>query len=357
MRIERYIVAEVLKPFLAVLGILLALFGCFTVARYLAAAVTESLGPLLLLRLVLLRMLIATEVLVPVALFFAAVMGLGRMHRDQEMVALRAAGVGMNTVLRAMLLLGVPLSVLVGGLSLAARPWAYAESYLLDAAARTEFSPDRIQGGKFYGSEDSGRVLYAMEKDADTDEMRAVFLFRRGDQASTVVRARSAEHREDRDSGKAQLQLRDGRMHRLPRGQGRDQVTDFRALVFNLAQPDAAIGYKRKAASTGVLLASDLPAEIAEWQWRMSRPLATLLLLLAAIPLSRATPRQGRHERLVLAALLFGLYYNLNGLAQAWVEQGVVGALPGVWWLHVLMAGLVTGMLRRSEFPARVATA
>jgi lipopolysaccharide export system permease protein len=355
MRIERYIVAEVLKPFLAVLGILLALFGCFTVARYLAAAVTESLGPLLLLRLVLLKLLIATEVLVPVALFFAAIMGLGRMHRDQEMVALGAAGVGVDKVLRAMLILGVPLSVVVAGLSLAARPWAYAESYLLDASARTEFSPERIQGGKFYGSEDSGRVLYAMEKDEATDEMRAVFLFRRGDLASTVVSARSAEHRENRDSGKAQLLLRDGTLHRLPRGTARDQVTEFRTMVFNLAQPDAALGYKRKAASTGVLLASDLPAEIAEWQWRLSRPLATLLLVLAAIPLSRATPRQGRQERLVVAALIFALYYNLNGLAQSWVEQGVVGALPGVWWLHGLMAVVVVWWLRSPDFKPRAA--
>lgn len=348
MRIEKYIIAEVLKPFIAVLGILLALFGCFTVARYLAAAVTESLGPLLLLRLVLLKLVIATEVLVPVALFFAAIMGLGRMHRDQEMVALRAAGVGSATVIRAMVLLGVPLAVLVAALSLSARPWAYAESYLLDASARTEFSPERVQGGKFYGSEDSGRVLYVREKDASTSEMRAVFLFRRGDFASTVVSARSAEHRENRDTGRGQLHLRDGRLYRLPRESGRDQVTEFGDLVFNLAQPDAALGYRRKAASTGVLLASDLPDEIAEWQWRLSRPLATLLLVLAAIPLSRATPRQGRHERLVIAALLFALYYNLNGLAQSWVEQGVVGAFPGVWWLHVAMAALVIGMLRET---------
>lgn len=346
MRIERYIIAEVLKPFVAVLGILLALFGCFTVARYLAAAVTETLGVALLFRLVLLRMLIATEVLVPVALFFSAVMGLGRMHRDQEMVALRAAGVGTGTVVQSMLLLGVPVAVLVGCLSVAARPWAYAESYLLDASARTEFSPERMQGGKFYGSEQSGRVLYTQHKDPDTAEMREVFLFRRGTLASTVVSARRAEHHENALTGKAQLHLRNGQLYRLRQRPGTDQVTDFADLVFNLAQPDAAVGYKRKAASTGVLMGSELPAEIAELQWRLSRPLATLLLVLAAIPLSHAAPRQGRHERIVIAALVFAVYYNLGGLAQSWVEQGVVGAVPGVWWLHALMAVGIVWILR-----------
>jgi lipopolysaccharide export system permease protein len=349
MRIERYVIAEVLKPFTAVLALLFTLFGCFTVARYLAEAITETLGLALLSRLVLLKMLIAAEVLVPVALFFSAVMGLGRMHRDQEMVALAAAGIGQGAVVRAMLVLGVPVALLVGALSLSARPWAYAESYLLDASARTEFSPERVQGGRFYGSEDSGRVLYTRAKRADTGEMHEVFLFRRGALASTVVSARSAVHRENRDTGRAQLHLRDGRLYRLQREGAADQVTEFGDLVFNLVEPDAALGYKRKAASTGVLLASAEPKEIAEWQWRLSRPLATLLLALAAVPLSRARPRQGRHERLVVAALVFAVYYNLTGLAQSWVEQGAVGAFPGVWWLHLFMAGAVIAMLRSSE--------
>ena len=188
-------------------------------------------------------------------------------------------------------------------------------------------------------------MLYAQYKDPDSAEMREVFLFRRGDLASTLVSAHSAEHREN-PTGAGQLHLRNGQLYRLQRGPGTDQVTTFADLVFNLSQPDIAVGYKRKAAATGVLLGSELPAEIAEWQWRLSRPLATLLLVLAAIPLSHAAPGQGRHERVVIAAMVFAVYYNLGGLAQSWVEQGVVGPLPGVWWLHGLMAAAVVWVLR-----------
>jgi lipopolysaccharide export system permease protein len=357
MRIERYIIAELLKPFIAVAGILLALFACFSVARYLAAAVTETLGVAAMGRLVLLKTLIATEVLVPVALYFAVVMGLGRLHRDQEVVAMNAAGVGPGAILRAVLVVGIPVAVIVGGLSLAARPWAYGQSYLLDAEARAEFSPERVQGGKFYGSEESGRVLYAQRKDPDTQEMQEVFLYRRGARATLIANARRGRHHENTVTGKSQLHLYDGRLYRLPWLNGSDQITDFRDLVFNLAQPDAAIGYRRKAASTGTLLASDTPAEIAEWQWRLSRPLATVLLVLVAVPMSRATPRQGRHERTIIAALVFAVYYNLSGLAQSWVEQGVVGAFPGVWWLHALMAAGVVWFLRSPSPPKRAAGA
>jgi lipopolysaccharide export system permease protein len=56
-----------------------------------------------------------------------------------------------------------------------------------------------------------------------------------------------------------------------------------------------------------------------------------------AIPLSRSSPRQGKSEKIIAAAVIFAIYYNLSGLAQTWVEQGVIGSFPGVWWLHFLM--------------------
>jgi lipopolysaccharide export system permease protein len=83
---------------------------------------------------------------------------------------------------------------------------------------------------------------------------------------------------------------------------------------------------------------SDQPRDIAELQWRLSRPLATILLALIAVPFSRASPRQTKGDKTYyLAALVFAIYYILNGLAQTWVEQGMIGRVPGVWWLHVVM--------------------
>ena len=93
------------------------------------------------------------------------------------------------------------------------------------------------------------------------------------------------------------------------------------------------------------LMLSDEPTDIAELQWRLSRPLATILLALIAIPLSRSSPRQGRNEKIFTATLIFALYYNLSGLARTWVEQGTVASFPGIWWLHTLMTIVVAIML------------
>lgn len=343
--IERYIVSEILKPLVAVGGILIGLFACFSGARYLAGAVTESMGAGVMLQLTFLKTAIALDVLIPIALYVAIVLGLGRLYRDQEITALLASGVGSRRIVNAVLLLAIPVGLLVGGISMMFRPWAYQESYVLDAQAHAEFNTDRLQAGRFYGNEESGRVMYVDRKDERSGQMQRVFLYRRQQADSEIILAQDAERHHPDPDRRAELHLHDGIWYRLVRAGVGDSTVRFARLVIYLKEPAESIGYKRKAASTRSLAGSALPAEVAEFQWRLSRPLATILLALVAIPLSRSSPRQGKHERTVVAMLVFAVYYNLSGLAQTWVEQGLLGAIPGVWWLHALMLCVVAAML------------
>ena len=344
-RVEHYIIREILRPLLAVLAIFVGLFACFSAARLLAEAVTETLGAAVMFKLILLKTLISLEVLLPIALYVSVVIGLGRLYRDQEIVAMRAAGVTGGSVPNAVLRLAVPIGIVVGILSLAERPGAYESSYSLDAEAHSEFNPVRLRPGRFYGNEESGRVMYLAGKQGSDGPMQDTFIYRRGETQNSIIMARQAMHVQPDPQRQAQLQLSDGWLYRFRHDRAADEVVRYESLVLYLSDPAAAIGYKRKAASTGALFAGDTPAESAELQWRLSRPLATILLALAAVPLSRAAPRQGKHERMVAAALLFAVYYNLSGLAQAWVEQGLVQGAPGVWWLHGLMFFVVVALL------------
>jgi lipopolysaccharide export system permease protein len=100
-----------------------------------------------------------------------------------------------------------------------------------------------------------------------------------------------------------------------------------------------------------MLWESELPHDIAELQWRLSRPVATILLALIAVSFTRVAPRQSKSDKTFLvAAIVFAIYYNLSGLAQTWVEQQVVAAIPGIWWLYLLLfiiAGLLLPGLRQ----------
>ncbi len=341
--IERYIVLEIVKPLAAVLGILILLFASFSSARYLAAGITQTLGLVMMLKLVLLKTLIALEVLIPISFYVSIVIGLGRLHRDQEIVALRAAGVNGLCIVRAVLLLAVPVAVLVGALSISGRPWAYELSYLVDARADADLNTDRFQPGRFYGNEENGRVIYIQDKTSGT--MQQVFHYLQKDAANELIVARQGRQFQQELAQRGEIHLLDGMIYRLSADTAADEVIRFEKMVTFLEDPEDSIGYKRKAANTLVLLQSEQPMDVAELQWRLSRPFSTILLALLAVPLSRSSARQGKNEKIFTAALAFAIYYNLSGLARSWVEQGVVAQFPGVWWLQALLLIVVLLLL------------
>lgn len=336
--IERYIAREILLPFTVVLIILVGLFASFSSARLLAGAVTETLGIAALLKLVFLKTLIALEVLIPIALYISIIMGLGRLSKDQELNVLRTIGVSGKRIVLAILTVAIPIGLISGMLSSYVRPWAYAESYILDAQAEAELNTNRFQAGRFHGSERTGRIVYVRSKNDADKQMENIFHYIKKPDSSEIVIARQARQIQPMTpEQRPHIQLSDGSIYRLTHAASIDDVIQFEHMTYFI-DGDYVLNYRRKAAATRTLWESDQPRDIAELQWRISRPLATILLALIAVTFIRTTPRQDKTDRTYLiAALVFAVYYNLSGLAKTWVEQGVVGSIPGVWWLYLLM--------------------
>jgi lipopolysaccharide export system permease protein len=346
-KLDQYIHSEIIRPLLVISLLLAGLFSSFNAARYLEDAVTQTLGLVLILELILLKTIIAMEVLLPIAFYAAIIVALGRMHRDQEIIVLQSAGINETRIVKTVLTLAIPVGLLVGLLSMYGRPWAYDTIYRIDNSASTELDVDRYQSGRFYGNETSGRIIYIKNKSNADKTLEGVFHYIRKDEQSDIILAHQGYQVRTGDFQPPQLHLIDGSMYRIGRPNARESIIHFSRFVF-MPDTNKVMDYQRKAAPTLQLSKSTDSRDIAEFQWRISRAVATILLALVAIPLSRAAPRQGKGEKIIAAAVMFAIYYNLNGLAQTWVEQGIVGRVPGVWWLHILMLLLVTWVLTPS---------
>lgn len=352
--VERYIAREILLPFTVVILILVGLFASFSSARLLAGAVTETLGIVALLQLVLLKTLIALEVLIPIALYISVIIGLGRLNKDQELNVIRSMGISNTRIVLAVLTVAIPVGIISGMLSSYVRPWAYGESYILDAQAEAELNTNRFQVGRFYGSEKTGRVVYVRDKNDIDKLMLDIFNFTRKQDGSEIVFAKQASQvKPTAEEPRPHIQLSDGIVYKLSGTASIDDVIQFENMTY-FYDNDFALNYRRKSAATRTLWESDQLRDIAELQWRISRPLATILLALIAMTFIRTTPRQDKTDRTYLiAALVFAAYYNLAGLAKNWVEQGTIGTVPGVWWLELIMlsALIVYALLaRRKKF-------
>ena len=336
--VERYIAREILLPFMIVIIILVGLFTSFSGARLLAGAVTETLGIAALLKLVFLKTLIALEVLLPIALYISVIIGLGRLNKDQELSVLRSIGVSGSRIVIAVLIVAIPVGIITGMLSSYVRPWAYAESYILDAQAEAELNTNRFQAGRFYGSEKTGRIVYVRGKNNADKQMQNVFHYIKKPESSEIVIAKQAHQiQPTATEPRPSIKLSHGIIYQLTTSASIDDVITFKEMTYFIDN-DFVLNYRRKAAATRTLWESIQPRDIAELQWRISRPVSTILLALIAILFIRVTPRQDKTERIYLsAALVFAAYYNLAGLAKTWVEQGIVGNIPGVWWLDFIM--------------------
>ena len=354
MIINRYLIREICKP-LGVIGtILLIIFASYTTARYLADATQGLLPGHTVLLLILLKAAIALEVLLPTTLYLSVVLALGRLHSDSEMIALWASGVGVARVLKAVLCLSLPLVVLAGSLSLYLRPWAYEKIYWLKAQANAEFDMNRLEAKNFYEISQRNCVVFPKVIDHKQDRAGEVFVQIENDDTIQVVNAKQVYQRLDETSARPVLIFLDGYLSEFPRHEEGGQVTKFDSFTFLLRPVDITpLEYKIKATATSQLAQSHSPSDIAELQWRLCVPVSTLLLALLGVPLSRTAPRQGKYAKLVAAVLIYAIYYNLSGMAKMWVEQGVIGTMPGIWWVQVLLASLLLALVLPSRLPLR----
>jgi lipopolysaccharide export system permease protein len=93
-----------------------------------------------------------------------------------------------------------------------------------------------------------------------------------------------------------------------------------------------------------VMRAADLE-HVAEMQWRIGVPLATIILGILAVPLAKTQPRAGRYGRLAVGLMVFIVYLNMLSAAKSWIEQGSISPLLGLWWVHGVMLAVALGIL------------
>lgn len=340
-------------PFLAVVIVLLIIFVGYSLSRFLHQADAGLLNTGEVAILTFLKVLIALEVLLPIGLFFGLMLGLGKLHNDSEIVAMHAGGISESRMVRPIVALAVPLSLIIAYLSIFVRPWAYTQTYEMLAVAEASSDIDRIKAGQFYLTrKDAAERAPEWEGEPDKPSDRAIFIehispdraldhvfirSRTGDELQ-IIAARSGLLREQPDADYQALELDDARIYkRVDDGPNLfAHIGHFTMRVDNeLPEPPA---YKSKAIASAILATSDNPKDQAEYQWRISNPMTTLLLALLAIPLSRSKPRHGRYAKLLLAFVIYAAYYNLMGISRTWVEQQ---AATTIWWAPSLLAAVV----------------
>jgi len=276
-------------------------------------------------------------VLMTIALFAGVLLPLSRMWRDSEMVIWFNAGLSLFQWMRPVLTFAVPFSLVILLLSLVLNPWAQAKKteYRQDLRSRSESS--LVAPGLFAESGGGKRVYYVESLNPLTGILRNVFMQTRIDGQLGLVVAREGNHTQLSD-GSRYLVFKNGRRYEGTPGQLDYRIVQFERYWMRL-DPAVVTGKETgvRQAPVSELLKEASPQSRAELLWRVGVPLSAIVLAVMAIPLSFVNTRARRSYGLIVALLLYFIYYNLLSLSQAWVAQGKLNPWAGMLSSHLLM--------------------
>lgn len=354
--IERYVITETRRPLLVMLGILVFIFAAYSAERYLAEAANGTLALRVVFDIVVYKVLIALEVLIPVALYVSVVLSLGRLYHDSEITAVAAAGMSPLRIYKAVAILALPIAVAVAALSLYGRPWAYANAYRLEQESKSELDVHHLLAERFNVNAENGRMILAERIDHQSGRLQDVLIFDGGERKTRLYRSQEAWIANP-DPYDPAIEMTHGTAYSLQHSGIQDKRILFKRMSIHLNPLETTEEFRRKAAPWQELAASPALPERAELQWRESRGVSTFILALLAIPLSRTAPRRGRFATLLPVTAVYAVIFYAGTICKSMVANGSLPATPGLWLVPLAMGLVLMGLIVRERAIVRVKTA
>jgi lipopolysaccharide export system permease protein len=355
---DRYLAKEILLPFVAgvlfLTQLLLAtqilnaadiLFGSGVAVTDVAAIIVSLLPHML-------------GYVLPIAFLLGAVLGVGRLAEDREVVALAAAGISPVRLVRVPLALGIVAGALGLWISFSLEPAGLAAARArLNDVVRRNVTND-VHAGTFY-DQIPGYTLYAervhpggwehvLISDRSDPSAPVLALAREGrlepvgsGQEMRLVLDGGELHREDPES--AEYVTAEFRRADLVVGLG-TAVTDKSALLRGAREMDAAAMQER------IRLAEEKgnAAEARRYQGylhrRIAQPLAVIPFALLAVPLG-ASRRIGRGFAVGATLLAVVAHYMLLRAGEVLAQRGALPALLSLQLPTLLLSAIAVALI------------
>ena len=373
-RVDRYVLGELIPPLLFGLLLYSGLIVTSAVLGRLQWVVGTPVVPML--RWFALQVPTAIVQTLPIALVLAVLLAFGRLAHDRELLALRAGGVSLGRIVRPAIVLGV-LATLA---AVALNQWVLPETQARVGSDYWELTAER--SGLFrlaaQGVPIGDFELTFEEADRGGDVVRDVRVERWDGDVLTVIRARRGAFED------TSLVLYDYEVRRIDVAAFDDPsatVSDVLLLATGASGEDRPLdvtaddlvarfsgGGFEDTRSISELWADSRDPDLgatrqrqagALFHRRLAEPLANLVLLLVALPLSILYSRS-RAVAFGLSLVVTLAWYLILTFGQLFAQTGVVPIWLGPWLGNLVLGGLgavvlalrARGAIERGRGPA-----
>ena len=353
MLIFRYLVTETVKSQFAVFMLLMAIFITQKFIRVLAEASNGDIPAGLVLGFLALSTPVLASLILPLSLFLGIMLAHGRLYVDSEMSVMRACGISEWYVTRVMLVVALVMALLTSALTMWLAPLAVENEYRLEEKAGAQSGLTTLIPGRFQQTANQQAVIFVHDIDIGDSPLRKIFLAQRSQDADTqeirVVYAQNGGVIAE-PNGAEKLILKDGLQYEGTLGQRDYRRIEFAEYQIQIAEQEVEQQRRKLTAyPTYKLFEEQNINALAELHWRIAIPLSLPFLVLIAVPLSAANPRQGRFGKMFPALMLYLGYFLMLMAGRKALEEGHIPPQLGLWWVHAILLIIGSALLLKGR--------
>ncbi len=368
--LDRYVIREVLGPFLLVLALFTFILMVDPLMRVAQQLIEKGVGAATILRILATLMPQALGITIPVSLLVALLIGLGRLSADREAVALQACGVSLTRLLRpvaacALAACAVTAYVMIWAMPAGNQHYQAVLADIVAARLETEIKP------RVFFEDFPNLTFYARDVLKDGAGWRDVFVADRRDPARPqfLVAARGRLVI-DQKARRVDLTLWDGSSHRADqKDESKYEVQRFATQTVAL-DPGAVFSKTDVMHGPAEMTIAELQAEIKKKETagqsphnevmymhqKFAFPAACLVFGLLALSLGVSNSKESKHASFVIGLAVVFVFYALMMIGQALTKAHLFPASLARWLPNIVLglAGIALLVYRHRHADAGV---
>jgi lipopolysaccharide export system permease protein len=349
--LDGYLLREMFSPFMFAFGAFL-LFWALNIFFLAADYIINQHAPIfLVLRFVIFRIPQAIPMAFPFACLFAALLAMGRLMGDNEVTAMRTAGIPVTRIALAPLLFGVAMFLIAYGMN----EWIAPAS--VDLSTRTFYQiiyhTDAlpVEPQFFRKDPDTGNVFYVTQVAPDNKTMVDVQIFKpakfgpwnetlQAHQAtvagSSLVLHDVVDTRYNNDGFLTNQQHIKNVSIGLPLGETASQfVSQVNNDPWTMSSKSLRTQVNAlQSQGIGGTAMGNLQINLAD---KLAWPFACFIGIVVALPLALRFGKRGRTLGIALAIIAFFAYYLMTSAAAAFGRNGAINPFIAAWLPNIIM--------------------
>ncbi len=349
--LDGYLLREMFGPFMFALGAFL-LFWALNIFFLAADYIINQHAPFfLVLRFVVFRIPQATPMAFPFACLFAALLAIGRVMGDNEVTAMRTAGIPVMRIVLSPFVFGLAMFALAYGINewIAPRSVDLSTRTFYQIIYHTDALP--VEPQFFRKDPDTGNTFYVTQVAPDNKTMMDVQIFKPAKygvwnetlQAKTATVERSTlvlhdviDTRFNNDGFLTNQQRVNSVSIGLPLGETASQfVSQVNNDPWTMSSKSLRTQVSAlQAQGIGGTAMGNLQINLAD---KLAWPFSCIIGVIVALPLALRFGKRGKTLGIALSIIAFFVYYLMVSAASAFGRNGALNPYLAAWLPNLIM--------------------